>query len=310
MHHRMWALLAALVLALSVAACGSDSGGEGSDGGGDRPGDGKPAVRLGTKNFTEQFILGELYAQALRAKGWDVELKRDIGSAEVIDRALTSGRIDLYPEYTGTSLSVVAGRHGTPRTAEATYRQAKAFYERRGQTLLARTPFEDRDALAVTRGFARRHGGLHSTEDLEGVGTVRLGAAPEFRTRYAGLQGLRSEYGLDNLRFKAIPIDGIFDALDRGVIEAADVFTTDPRLATGKYVVLKDPMAIFGFQNVAPVVSKKVLKAQGRAFARTLDAVSATLTTDVMQQLNDEVAVDGREPQDVAREYLQAKKLA
>jgi len=139
---------------------------------------------------------------------------------------------------------------------------------------------------------------------------VRLGAPPEFRTRFAGLQGLRSEYGLDNLRYKAIPIDGIFNALDSGTIEAADVFTTDPRLATGKYVVLEDPMAIFGFQNVAPVVSRKVLDKQGPAFARTLDAVSATLTTEVMQQLNDEVAVDGREPAAVAREYLASKDLA
>jgi osmoprotectant transport system substrate-binding protein len=307
MHHRMWALLA-LLLALSVAACGSDSG-DGASGGGDRPGEGKPPVRLGTKNFTEQFILGELYAQALRAKGWDVDLKRDIGSAEVIDKALTSGRIDGYAEYTGTTLSVLKGQRDVPRTAGETYRQAKAFYEGRGQTLLERTPFEDRDALAVTKAFARRHGGLDSTADLKGLGMVRLGAAPEFRTRFAGLQGLRSEYGLTNLRFKALPIDAIFDALDRGTIQAADVFTTDPRLATGKYVVLDDPKAIFGFQNVAPVVSQEVLDKQGPAFSQTLNAVSATLTTEVMQQLNDQVAVDGRAPEDVARDYLKAQNL-
>jgi osmoprotectant transport system substrate-binding protein len=306
MHHRSWALLA-LVLALSVAACGSDAGG-GSSGGGE-PGEGRPPVRLGTKNFTEQFILGELYAQALRAKGWEVDLKHDIGSAEVIDKALTSGRIDLYPEYTGTTLSVAKGQRDVPTTAEETYQQAKAFYEGRGQTLLKRTPFEDRDAIAVTKAFARRHGGLKQTGDLKGAGVVRLGAAPEFRTRFAGLQGLRSEYGLTNLRFKALPIDAIFQALDRGDIEAADVFTTDPRLATGKYVVLADPKAIFGFQNAAPVVSQQVLDAQGPAFARTLDAVSATLTTDVMQQLNGEVAIDGREPEDVARDFLEAQKL-
>src|SRR4051812_43970769 len=152
MHHRMWGLFLAFVCAATVAACGGDDGPGSATPDGrapDLPGAGRPAVRLGTKNFTEQFVLGELYAQALRAKGFTVDVKPDIGSSEVADKALTSGKIDLYPEYTGTALSVVKEQDTVPMTPEQTYAQAKAFYARRGQVLLERTPFQDRDALAV-----------------------------------------------------------------------------------------------------------------------------------------------------------------
>src|SRR4051794_1162743 len=117
MHHRMWGLILALSCALTVAACGGDDrAGSGKAGARatDLPGAGKPAVRLGTKNFTEQYVLGELYAQALRAKGFTIQVKSDIGSSEVADKALTSGKIDIYPEYTGTALSVVKGQDTVP----------------------------------------------------------------------------------------------------------------------------------------------------------------------------------------------------
>jgi osmoprotectant transport system substrate-binding protein len=313
---RKCACIAALALGLALSACGSGDGGS-ADGSSSAspasagPGAGKPPVVLGTKNFTEQFILGELYAQALRAKGWKVELKSDIGSSEVADRALTSGGIDMYPEYTGTTLSVVKGDTMPERSAEATYRRAKAFYEQRGQTLLERTPFEDRDAIAVTRAFARRHG-LDSAGDLAKVdGRLKIGGAPEFRTRFAGLEGLRSEYGLTNLTFEplALEVGDNYKALDQGRVQAADVFTTDPQLLSGKYVVLKDPKAVFGFQNLAPVVDRKVLQTQGRAFAETLDAVSGVLTNDAMRKMNAAVAVDKRPAADVAREFLSENRL-
>jgi len=311
MHHRTWVLVLAVAAVLGLSACGS--GGGGADGGGadrsdDLPGSGKPALRLGTKNFTEQFILGELYAQALRARGWDVALKADIGSSEVADKALTSGVIDLYPEYIGTTLSVIKGQKTVPKTAQATYSQAKAFYEDRGQTLLAATPFSNRDALGVTKAFAAEHD-LSTPADLRRLGSFTLGAAPEFRTRFAGLVGLRSEYGLRKVDFKPMLIDEIYGALDSGEIQVADVFTTDAQLASGRYVVLSDPKAIFGFQNVAPVISRKVLDVQGKVLAETLNAVSAKLTNGVMQQLNAQVAIDGREPADVAKAFLRTNGL-
>src|SRR4051794_2462867 len=171
---RLCALLVALSIALGVSACGSSGDGK-SDGGK------RPQVTLGTKNFTEQYILGQLYAQALRAKGYKVEIKENIGSSEIADRALTSGSIDMYPEYTGTSLSVAAHESDPPASARATYQAAKQFYARRGQTLLEATPFEDRDAIAVTAAFAREHD-LKSMGDLRSLGSFTIGAAPEFRT--------------------------------------------------------------------------------------------------------------------------------
>ena len=132
--------------------------------------------------------------------------------------------------------------------------------------MLEQTPFEDRDAIAVTKEFAQDHGGLSAMGDLKRVPRVTLGAPPEFRTRFAGLKGLEEEYGLTNMKFKPLAIGANYDALDTGSVEAADVFTTDGQLASGKYVVLDDPKAIFGFQNVAPVVSEEVLQQQGPKF--------------------------------------------
>jgi osmoprotectant transport system substrate-binding protein len=290
-------------LALGVVACGSGDSSSSAD-------PDKPTVRLGTKNFTEQYILGQLYAQALRAKGYKVEIKENIGSSEIADKALTSGSIDMYPEYTGTSLSVAAREAELPSTAQATYDAAKRFYAGRGQTLLEATPFENRDAIAVNKAFARKHN-LKSTEDLQVLSSFKLGAAPEFRTRTAGLEGLRTQYGLDNVEFVPLEIEGggNYEALDSRRVDATDVFTTDAQLASGKYVVLQDPKAVFGFQNVAPVIDDKALKAQGSGFAETLDAVSGKLTNQVMQQMNADVAIDGRSPADVARDFLRENSL-
>jgi osmoprotectant transport system substrate-binding protein len=316
----MWALFAAFSVCLGLTACGGDDSETTTASGGSsttatqaadaKPGEGKPEVTLGAKNFTEQFILGELYQQALEAKGWKVNLKSNIGSTEVTDKALTSGKIDLYPEYTGTILSVVKGQTDVPRSAEDTYAQAKAFMQGRGFELLEQTPFEDRDAVAVTKQFAESNGGLASTEDLKQLGSkVTIGGPPEFRTRFAGLKGLREEYGLTRMKFKPLAIGLNYQALDKGRVQAADVFTTDGQLASGKYVVLEDPKAIFGFQNVAPVVSKKVLDAQGSEFAAALDAVSKLLTNEAMQKMNSAAAVDKQKPEAIAQQFLEANGL-
>jgi osmoprotectant transport system substrate-binding protein len=141
-RHRGFAVIAAICLVLGLAACGSSkkstSNGSASSPPAGQPGKGKPAVTLGDKNFTEQYILGELYAQALKAKGFTVNLKKSIGSSEVTDKALTSGKIDFYPEYTGVIVAELAHRspNQRPRSADETYQQAKAFENKRGFELL------------------------------------------------------------------------------------------------------------------------------------------------------------------------------
>ena len=266
-----------------------------------------PTVRLGTKDFSEQFILGELYAQALRAKGFEVELKSDIGSSEIVDQALTLGSIDMYPEYTGVLLSEIAEQPQRPRTAAAAYERAKAFEESRGFTMLAMTPFENTNALAVKPAFARR-AGVRSIADLGKAGRVLIGAPPEFRTRYEGLEGLQKVYGLDELRVRPIQIGRQYGELDRGGVDVAAVFSTDGHLLAGDYRVLDDPERLFSFQNAAPVVSQKLLAA-APGLAEAADAVSAKLTTEAMQEMNAAVALEGEAPAAVAQRFLHEQGL-
>jgi osmoprotectant transport system substrate-binding protein len=294
---------AVLVLALLIAGCGGSGGGSGS--GGDSKG---PTITIGTKNFTEQYILGELYRQALEAKGFKVSLKSDIGSSEIVDRALLAGSLDMYPEYTGVMLSELAGRHREPRSAAQAYAQAKAFQEKRGFTLLEMTPFSDSNALAATHDFARQNG-LHSIGDLSKIpGGAKIGAPPEFRTRFEGLVGLRDVYGVSNAKVMSFKIGEQYAALDRGKVGVAAVFTTDGQLVRGRYTLLSDPRHLFAFQNVAPVV-KRSLVAKYPQIADVVNSVSAKLTTDAMRKMNAAAVDQGKDPAEVARQFLEAQGL-
>src|SRR3954462_8517311 len=202
-------------------------------------------LRIGTKNFAEQFLLGELYKQALEAKGFPVVVKANIGSSEIIHQALTDGALDMYPEYVGVLLSEVANERTRPKNPQAAYAEAQAFERGRGFTLLGMTPFSDANALAVTPAYARRHR-LRSIADLAKVpGGIRIGAPPEFRTRFDALVGLDQRYGL-RATARPFAIGRQYAALDSGAVDAATVFTTDGHLAGGKYVVLDDPRGVFG----------------------------------------------------------------
>ena len=310
---RASALLAATALSIGLAACGSSSSSSGSSStsssSGAQPGAGKPAVTIGDKNFPEENILGQLYAQALEAKGYKVNLKSEIGSSEIIYKALTSGKIDMYPEYTGVFLSAVAEQTKLPTSAEEAYKQAKAFAESKGFTMLDYTPFYDSDALAVLPSYAEKNK-VKSIEDLKPLGKkVTLGAAPEFATRFEGLLGLKKEYGVDPT-FKPIAIELAYKALESGQVDTQDVFTTDGQLLGGKFKLLEDPKHVFGFQNVAPIVKKSVLSAEGPAFEETLNKVSKLLTISAIQQMNKAVTVEKQAPKTVAEQFLKANGLS
>ena len=263
-------------------------------------------IIVGTKNFPEQFVLGQLYKQALEAKGFEVQYKENIGSTELIDTALRSGRITMYPEYTGTMLSVTFKRKAVPKTATATYRLAKRLYERRGQTLLRQTPFEDKDVIAVTRATANRYG-LGSIASLSKVPDLTIAGFPEWDTRWRG--PLSRLYGLKGFDF--VPLAGIsaYQLLDRRNVEAADVFTTDPQLLSSKYVQLRDPTNMFGFQHVAPVVSRKLVTENGARLTSTLNAVSRLLTVKAMAAMNRAVVINKKPADKVADAFLKANDL-
>jgi osmoprotectant transport system substrate-binding protein len=265
-------------------------------------------VTIGDKNFTEEYILGSLYAQALAAKGYKVGVKGNIGSSEITYKALQSGQIDMYPEYTGTLLTAVAGVTTPPHSAQQAYTQAQAFAQKHGFTLLAQTPFYDSDALGALKSYASAHG-LKTIADLKKLGkSVKLGGAPEFATRLEGLVGLKKAYGI-NPTFVPLAIGLTYKALDTSQVQVSDVFTTDPQLTTGKYTILSDPDKVFGFQNVAPIVSQKVVAAEGPAFAQTINKVSALLTIPAIQKMNAAVALDQQPFAAVARQFLQANGL-
>src|SRR4051795_5053900 len=233
------AALAVLIVALAGCGGSSDSGKKA----GPAPSD-APVITIGTKNFTEQFILGEIYKQALEASGFKVELKSDIGSSEIVDRALTAGSLDMYPEYTGVLLSEIAGMRERPRSPQAAFRQAKAFEEKRGFTLLSMTPFSDSNALAVAPKTAKQFH-LRTIKDLSRMPGVTIGAPPEFRSRFEGLVGLRQLYGLNSVRVKPFKIGAQYAALDSGAVDVAAVFTTDGQLMRGRYVLLADQRGLF-----------------------------------------------------------------
>jgi len=303
------AWLAALALALAPAACG-DSGGAETPAAvtAPRPQSAAPIV-IGTKDFTEQFILGELYRQALEAKGFDVVLKPDIGPSELTHRALVAGSLDMYPEYVGVLLSEVAKQHRRQRSPAAAYELAKDYEESQGFTLLRPTPFSDSNALAVKPAFARRHD-LRRISDLRRLaGRVRIGALSEFRIRFDGLVGLERIYGLRNLTAVRLVGAGRYRALESGRVDVASVFTTEGQLAGGDYLVLKDPRRVFAAQHVAPIIDRDVLRRHGTRLRRAIDAVSRTLTTPRMQRMNAAVDLDGRKPRDVAAAFLRARGL-
>jgi osmoprotectant transport system substrate-binding protein len=314
-----------MVLAVALTACGSSSSSSSSSAAASTPattaaatttpaatsgpGVGKPAVTIGDKSFAEENILGALYSQALAAQGYKVTLKDNVGSTEIAYKALQSGQIDMYPEYTGVLLSTVAEQTKNPGSATEAYTQAKAYVEKHGLTLLNYTPFYDSDALATLPSYASKHN-LSSIADLKPLGkSVKLGGAPEFATRFEGLLGLKQEYGV-NPTFTPIAIELSYKALESGQVDVQDVFTTDGQLLGGKFKLLADPKHVFGFQNVAPLVKQSVVAAEGPAFTQTLNKVSALLTINAIQQMNAAVSIDKQSAASVAAKFLKANGLS
>jgi osmoprotectant transport system substrate-binding protein len=248
-----------------------------------------PTITIGTKNFTEQYVLGQLYKQALEAKGFKVAYKENIGSSELIDTAQRSGKINFYPEYTGV-VALVLGHAKSPKTLAQNYAAAKAYEEKHGST-----PSKY---------------GLKTIGDLKKVPNLSYGGYPECDKRITCLLGFKQIYGLTKIKFVQLGTIPVTKLIDSGKVTGGDIFTTEPAFATGKYVALADTKHIFGFQNVAPVVKKDVLAAYGAKFRSTVNAVSAKLTNAAMIAMNKAVDVDKKKPAAVAAAFLKANGLA
>ena len=299
------AILAALALAM-LAACGNvgDSGSAGDDGGG-----GGPTITVGSKNFTEQYVLGELYAQTLEAKGLNVEKKLDLGSAAIADKALQNGQIDMYPEYTGTSLVEIFKQEEQPDTPEATYQKAKQLYTERdpADTMLTPAPFNNTYGIFVRKDVAGEYD-LKTIADLAEVSPkLAFVLFSEFETREDGYPNMQKNYPAFEFGDLVI-VNSIGGPIYQGVLQGeGDVgvgFTTDSQLASDELVVMEDPKSIWPFYYPAPVVRSDVLE-QNPKMEEVLNSVSETLDADTMRQLNAQVDIEQEDPEDVAEEHLE-----
>jgi osmoprotectant transport system substrate-binding protein len=260
---------------------------------------------VGSKDFTESLLLGELYAQVLEGAGLAVRRRLDLGGTDIAMAALRRGEIDLYPEYTGTALLVVL--KSQPRAdAAGTFAFIKREYERRYDlTWLAPAPMNNTQALATTAALAARYG-LRTLSDVAAKAPqLRLGAVPEFVKRSDGLPGLVRAYG--GFAFKEIRLVDFglkYRALLAGDVDVVVAFGTDGAIVADGLVVMIDDKHLFPQYHVAPVVRRAALAAHPQ-IATDLDRIAPLLTDDVMRGLNNQI--DGprkREPADVARDFI------
>jgi glycine betaine/choline ABC-type transport system substrate-binding protein len=310
------AILVVLVLlaALTLAACGGDDDSGSGDSGGTtgelierNPANADTEITVGSKNFTEQFILGEIYAQALEAVGYDVKKDLNLGSEQIALRALRGGDVDGYPEYTSTALTSFfdVQPQDIPKDAEQAVADSQAQFEEEGLVAYEPTPFTSANAVGILKSKADELG-VQTVSDLEGKSQdLTLYGSPECRQRLDCLVGLQEDYGLRFEKFTPVDIGLRYDVLDKGQADLSIIFTTDAQLSTRDDVItLEDDQQVFPPGNVTFVASKETADAAGPDLKETVEKVQQGLTERVMQELNARVDVDREEPRTVARAYL------
>ncbi|MDR7554952.1 MAG: glycine betaine ABC transporter substrate-binding protein [Armatimonadota bacterium] len=295
MRTRWWSGVVAVVLAAGLAAA---AGAEGTT----------LTLRIGSKNFTEQFILAEMYAQALEARGYRVERFLNLGGTLIAHQAVASGRIDMYPEYTGTALAAIV-KGPILNDPEVVYRQVKEYYERElGLTLLRYSQMNNGYVLVVLPETARRYR-LKTMSDLARVARqLVLGAGPEWADREDGVPGLRRHYGMEFKEFRPMLTVLTYRALQERQVDVINGFTTDGQIAALGLVRLVDDRRFWPPYRVAPVIRKEIAVRYPGVVA-VLNAVTVLLTDERQAALN--WRVDGRreEPRDVARDFLRQHGL-
>ena len=310
----LFALLAAAVLALGVAACGDDDDDDGTNGDASgsliesNPDNSGVDLTVGSKNFTEALILGEIYAQGLEAAGYSVQTDLNLGSEQVALEALEAGEISGYPEYTSTALTSFFNKTAdqVPADAQEAYADAQAELENQGLTAFAPTPFADSNAVGTLTTTAEQLG-VTTISDLQGKSQdLVLSGSPECRQRVDCLVGLQDVYGLQFKEFLPVDIELRYPVLDDGQADLSILFTSDANLATSdKYTLLEDDQGIFPAGNVIFITDQQVVDEAGPDYQATIEQVQEGLTLEVMQELNSRVDIDKEEPAAVATQYLQ-----
>ena len=313
----LFALLIALVLAFAITACGDDSDGTDETSGGDgtgslieeNPDNAGVKLTIGSKNFTEQEILGEIYAQALAAAGYDVDTDLSLGSEQVALDALEKGQISGYPEYTSTALTSFfkTAPEDVPGDAQEAVDQAQPDFEKLGLVAYSPTPFSSANGVGLLTETADDLG-VSSISDLEGKSEdLTLAGSPECPQRIDCLAGLEQLYGLQFGDFTPVDIGLRYEVLDKGDADLSILFTTDAQLYVDpdKYTLLEDDKGVLPAGNVIFVSDQEVADEAGPDYQATIEQVQEGLTLEVMQELNARVDIDKESPEEAASEYLQ-----
>jgi osmoprotectant transport system substrate-binding protein len=315
--HRWLMLLMLVVASLALAACGDDDDDDGGDGGAatqEESGGGiqrdeanaGTTITVGSKNFTEQKVLGEIYAQALEAAGYTVEKQLNLGDEKTALAALEGGDIDAYPEYTGTALLSFFGVQADklPKDPNAAYEQAREGFAEKNLTAFEPTPFTSSNEVAVTKETAEENN-LTTISDLESLaGEFTLYGSPECRQRLDCLLGLQEVYGLEFQRFVPVDIALRHEVLTKGQADVSIVFTTDPQIQREEFVLLEDDKGMFPPYNSTLVMRNEVAEQGGAALEELVAQVNEGLTAEAMQELNARVDLDKETPEEVAGAYL------
>lgn len=266
-------------------------------------------IKIGSKNFTEQFILAEMYAAVLEDAGFQVERKINLGGTLIAHQALTTGQIDLYPEYTGTALSAVV-KGDVSTDAQKVYDQVKDFYAKEFKLNWLKPTGINNGYVIVVRAETAQENNLKSLSDLAKVsGTMVFGGGPEFPERKDGLPGLKKVYGAEFKEFKQFAKLGLrYDALQQKDIDTANGAATDWQIESQNLVALEDDKGLFPPYYVAPVVRQQTLDANPK-ISDLLEAVGTHLDNATMRTLNARVENDREEARDVAISFLKEKGL-
>ena len=266
-------------------------------------------IRVGSKNFSEQFIVAELYAGALEAAGYQVERKLNLGGTTVAHEALKAGLIDLYPEYTGTGLTLLQATAATTNPDDV-FEIVRSGYRRQFGLEWSRRSSVNNGYVVVVRPDAASKLGLVNLSDLSRVSTeLSMAITTEFAERGDGLPGLAAVYGI---KFGSVrSFTGMrlrYESMLQGRFEVVSGFATDWQITARQLVTLKDDKGLFPPYELAPVVRASLSRDQGAIAA--LDRVSASLDTEKMRVLNEQVERFGREPRDVASQFLREHGIA
>jgi osmoprotectant transport system substrate-binding protein len=315
------AFAAVLALALGAAACGSDDDGGSSSSSTPsnaqsaaitgNSANAKTTITVGSKNFTEQKVLGEVYAQAFRAAGYTVKTALNLGDEKTALAAVKSGQISGYPEYTGTALlsflNVPAAK--LPKDETDAYDQVKAGLAKEGIEAFPPTPFTSSNEVGLLKTEADKLGVTKISDLKSKASKLTLYGSPECRTRRDCLLGLEQVYGLKFKKFTPVNIDQRHEVLTSHQADLSIVFTTDPQIKRNAEVLLEDDKGMFPPYNSTFLMKKSVADAAGPDLAKTIDLVNKSLTADVMQELNARVDLDKDTPEQAAQAYLKQFKL-